>query len=89
MKYVLFILFTTINISAMEGKEEHPRLPQSKHECFLALTKFKAMVRACANRDASLTYDAQDCVRDYYNEFVKECKAEAERNRNYSAHEKK
>ena len=89
MKYLLFALLITINSSAMQQNEkvkEVKQLPQN-HECFLALTRFKGMVRACTSiPDVSI---ARNCTERHYAEFLNECTAEAEHNRKYTALKKK
>lgn len=73
MKYILLSLFATGSIFAMP--------PQSKIDCFLAHTKFKALVTFLSSGNA-VAFDkngnetATESFNQLYEEFLKECKEE-------------
>lgn len=85
MKYLLLSLLLASSIFAIK--------PQSKHDCFLAYTKFHALIQSCTHQyirsgggghgygygiTAISNPDEQaKCIEHYYNEFVKECREEA------------
>jgi hypothetical protein len=84
MKYVLSALLMTINVSAMQ-KEDQKQLPQ-KHECPLALRKFKAMLSLCEieSRELGMNH-ARRCMDETLGIFLKECTDEAKPLSNYPA----